>query len=311
MKTLLAWLLILFYSSAIAQQNTATVSVKFKKDAGQIIYFQYGKSIDKHATLDRKGRFKEKVTDTGFYSVVNNGNILRIYLAPRMNLTIGKKIKNGTTIYTFAGKGKNENVFLNRLAAEQAKHLPVKWNLLSDDVNFIPPAEFLKRLGQYKSESLKLLAKQHFSKYFIAIHAAYIDCLTRKYALQYMENYGINIANKKIYLAKLENGDTSLNTPQGKQAALNSVYTKELTFNERVAVFNNVYNGFNVNNEALYKCSAEYCDLIDEWINSKASGSAEGGLDNSFAVRRVIIIKNNITNQFMQKKLLAKYLAQI
>ena len=308
MKILLCGLLLLCSLGASAQESAATVSVKFKKERGQTIYFQYGKSIDEHVALDDRGKFKKRVTDTGFYSVVNTGNVLRIYLEPGMDLIIRKKIKNGNTIYTFSGQGKEENKFLSRLAAEQTKYLPLKWNLLSDEVNFMAPADFIKRLEQYRSVSLELLAECHFSNYFKVAHAAYMDCLTRKYALQYMENYGVNSAKKKEYIKALENGDESVRTPDGKQSALNAVYTKELTYDDRRAVFSHVYNGFDVNNEALYKCSAEYCDLIDEWVNYRAKTTSEGG--NTFAERRVTIIKNNITNQFMQKRMLAKYLAQ-
>jgi len=308
MKILLSGLLLLCYLATSAQEGAATVSVKFKKDHGQVIYFQYGRTIDEHVALNAKGGFKERIIDTGFYSVVNSGNVLRIYLEPGMDLTIRKKIKKGNTVYNFSGDGKDENIFLRHLATEQAKYLPVKWNLLSDEVNFMAPADFIKRLEQYRSVSLALLAGQHFNNYFKVVHAAYIDCLTRKYALQYMENYGVNTAKKKEYIKALENGDESVRTPDGKQSALNAVYTKELTYDDRRAVFSHVYKGFNVNNEALYKCSAEYCDLIDEWVNYKAKTTSEGG--NTFAERRVTIIKNNITNEFMQKRILAKYFAQ-
>jgi len=309
MKILLPGLfLCCFYFSVFAQNGPPNVSVKFKKEGGRVIYFQYGKSIDDHIALDTKGRMQRSVTDTGFYSIVNAGNVLRVYLEPGMDLSINKKIKKGNTIYTFSGKGKRQNTFLNHLAAEQTKYLPVKWNLLSDDVNFMAPPDFIKRLEQYRSVSLALIAKQPFSNYFKVVHAAYIDCLTRKFALQYMENYGVNPARKKEYIKALENGDASLNTREGKQAALDAVYTKELTYDDRRAVFSYVYNGFNINNEALYKCSAEYCDLIDGWINYRAQTTGGGG--NSFADRRIDIIKDNITNRFMQKRLLAKYLAR-
>ncbi|RKR80034.1 hypothetical protein BDD43_0123 [Mucilaginibacter gracilis] len=302
MKTLLTCLFLFVTVSAAAQTGTAKITANFKGEGGEIIYFQYGKTIDKHIVLDSNGRFAEKLMIApGFYSVVNDGNVLRLYLAPGMNLKIGKKQRKGITLYTFAGKGKAENKFLTQLAAQQAKYLPVKWNILSSDANFIEPTAFIKRLDQFKQASLELIAKQPFSNYFTTVHTAYVDCLVRKFALQYMEGYGVDATEKRKYLTNLQNSDASLNTPEGKQAALNSVYTKELTYDDRRAVFNKVYTGFDVNNEALYKCSAEYVDLLTEWLDYLArTTSVADGVNN----RKIYHIKNLIHNPYIKQQML-------
>src|ERR1700712_5590915 len=116
MKIYFTALFCFLYIAAIAQSKKSTSKVKpqltvnFTKDAGQEIYFQYGRIFDKHVTLDARGRYVELANlDTGFYSVVNSGNVQRIYLEPGMNLQIAKKVKNNITTYTFKGRGKAEN----------------------------------------------------------------------------------------------------------------------------------------------------------------------------------------------------------
>jgi thiol-disulfide isomerase/thioredoxin len=293
MKTLLFSLFLFFYISASAQQGSAVISIKFKKEAGESIALKYGPLVNIPVVLDQDGGYSQKIfVDTGFYTIVNKGDALRIYIEPGMDLTITKK----DTSYLFTGKGTDENNFLTDLSAEGAKYLPIKWNQLTDKANFMEPANFLSRLDQYKKNSLSFLAAHPINKYFNKVEAAYIDCMARTYILQYLERYGIDPEKEKKYLKEKANG---------KKPDIREIHVKELNFNDRRTIALRVYAGFDMNNEALYKCSIEYSNLIEGKINRLATTG--GNTAASLAGRKIEFTKQVISNKFIKQDLIKKY----
>ncbi|GAB3908653.1 hypothetical protein GCM10028826_15190 [Mucilaginibacter boryungensis] len=298
----------LVYNVAQSQNTSRSFVIKLKNLEGETFIAEQQGLTQKHLSLSN-GKYSGIINGPGYYTLANHSEVLNIYAEPGTNLTITKNTKNGVVSYNFAGNGSAENKFLARLNKAQQRYLPVNGDILTDKVNMIVPADFIKRLDQYKAISMQMLSGHDFSPGFIDLEKAYIDCKAHSYALQYFEDYGVNAEKKKIYLAKLTSGDPSLNTPEGKQAALDSVYTKELTFNDRKLIARRIYQGFDLNNEVLFKCSPLYSNFVIEEVSYLASTG--GNTKISYARRRIDFIVQLIANPYIKQTLLNKYMRDL
>lgn len=305
MKSFLLTGLYLLVCSVVQSQNiTNTFTIKLKHVAGETFIAEQQGLTQKHLPFNN-GHYGDNIDGPGFFTLANHNEILTIYAQPGTDLTIVKKEKNGRPSYAFRGRESAENKFLAALNKAQQKYLPIDGDILTDKVNMLAPADFINRLDNYLAVSRQMLGNHNFSPEFVYLEQAYIDCKAHTYALQYFEDYGIDAQQKKSYLEKLTNGDPSLNTPEGKQAALNQVYLKELTFNDRKLIAPRIYPGFDMDNEVLFKYAPAYSNFVIGKVNYLASTG--GNTNISYAKRRIDFIKQYVSSSYIKQALLNKY----
>lgn len=247
-------------------------------------------------TPDASGQFKQTISGIakGYYSLSNVGTV---YLAPGYSIVIEKKDDK----ITMKGKGSAENNLMREISKAAGQETSA---LQSGKLNFVSPADYVKRLENFRASHYKLLDKQKGDPAFVSTRKADIDFTIRNLLNEYGYSYGVDTAAQTRYYDMMEKMGRNFDFKK-MDSARNVMMVKKMTDEEKKWLDQLADSGTSLNNEEHFKGSAAYRKWIDGTIQSlvytKYRDDFRNGLGNDKIKAKAV--NNDITNPFIRNYL--------
>ncbi|PTR01150.1 AhpC/TSA family protein [Mucilaginibacter yixingensis] len=306
MKTILLGLNLLFFLGLQAQPKPSiSLSGNIAGMAGKSIIVSGPAHFKKQVQINKSGDFNisfEAVT--GYYNF--NGN--SIFLEPGDNLNISKP----DSVYIYKGKGSAENNLLKSLDRLIFDYLPLSDNTPAK-VYLLEPDSLYSKLNNYQAAADRLMENPELSKYFRETQHQRITYVNKFFEYNYLLNYGYDQEKRKEELALVNDKKLRENVAEWTsriRLAHEATIIKRLSPDQRKELNTRIWEGFDVNNEELYKFCTEYNRLLDatisRFVQAESIKNPVFGTKNLFEKKRDIVNKE-ITNSYIKESLLYEY----
>lgn len=258
--------------------------------------------------VNSAGKFSSTISLPQGYYQLKEADIL-VYLEPGMAISISKV--NGKL--TFTGKGRLENNTAAKVADMAVNYLPLKYNMLSDEVNMVTPDAFLAKLNQYRAAAKALVNETATSAFFKSTQYINIDAICNRFKNEYLGRYGVDAAIKQeinriefeyVKSYRLGKEDTVL----GKRIKLLKKTVQVKTLSPADSARIDIYRDFDMSNEVAYRNSTEYRALFMQQyynLNNKVF-ALDGNVRGKILSDKVI--NTYITNPFLKEELSYQYM---
>lgn len=246
--------------------------------------------------VDDGAQFNQSFTDIekGYYNLSEVGNL---YLEPGFNLKISKDADG----IEFSGNGSEANNLLKKLN----KNISAMSNEVREGkMNMVPVPEFLKKMEAWKKQQQQLFIKlQKSNPVFFSDRKEDIGYAARNIIREYMYVYGVDMKKRESFFELLSK--MAGNFDKGKlDSARKEMEIKTLTKEERVYIDSINNTDISMNNEALFKASANYRKWMDQLISAKVySKEYRNDFDNGMksAAIQTKIVNKEISNAFIRE----------
>lgn len=304
MRKLLTCLFVLLSIICFAQsKNTAKISGKLPKMAGDSISLSNAKHFSVKMPVDFSGNFSKTFTidSAGYYTF----NGIPIYLEPQMNLEINKI----DSVYVFTGKGSKENNIFKQINESIKKYLQFEYNALFDKPLDMEPTDFMKQMDDYTAKSSALLADNSLNKFFVRTQQANIDYLVRYGTSVYSRKYGVDPKLERESRAVLSTV-TSANMKDVTAKVVElmmKMHVKRMDAQGRDLTQKRIWKDFDINNGDLYQFSSIYRELVELRLSQLISADRARNPYNdgkTLHETRFDLINKEINNDFIKQRLL-------